>query len=182
MLLRGYYKEAISTVAPIALIAVSLNNAAIRKQAPFRFCWLDTPFQKAPATLFIALNAQSSCERIYWTEAPPAHRIQLCSVWQTTIQTNAEAIAVPCHSTESPRSDGMKGLVWGQRAISSTGSKESMLNFSRIQGTGFRDQFGDDSDDLLEFLVDHFHHDASKNLGGVEQHRLEGASQASSSE
>ncbi|CAO2652448.1 Nn.00g007310.m01.CDS01 [Neocucurbitaria sp. VM-36] len=171
--LLKYYATNRDIVSPISFIAVSLNNVAIRENSPFRFCWLDIPFNQGTATLFMSFGARSSAEKLWWTGATPEQRMKVCSTWESDIRKSAKAIAIQYNSVES-RTVGQDGnitvppekrtsLLWVHKTF----------DHNNVQGPGellfpnnkrlVKDRCST-SVDLLGLLSDHYHQDTSKHV------------------
>jgi len=169
---RGEYQLGRNTVAPIVLIAVSLNNSAVRQNLPFKFCWLDIPFQNASAALFMSLDARPLLERLEWADASPARRIQTCSAWQNSIRKTAQAITINYDTMSSCKLDSnakmnvpvsiQHGLFWMYGSTETAVGELGTLLFPSEQKPVQKDQFTDNVDDLLSYLITYYHFRTSK--------------------
>jgi len=176
--IQSHYKVDVNTVAPIGLITVSLNNAAIRQGLPFRFCWIDIPFQGASAAFFMSLNAPSLSERAQWQNSTLAQRLQSCSAWQSSIRKTAEVVIVKFDTTSECSIGGngevripaafRRSLLWAQTVRHGT-ERPSMLCFANGSSSVIKNQCHDDSDKLLQILVDCYHQHMSKQVWDVVQ-------------
>lgn len=172
--LQSHYKYGSNTVAPIGLLAVSLNNAAIRQDLPFKFCWIDIPFQGGTAALFMSLNARSLSETAHLEKFTLVRRLQSCSAWQSNILKTSQTITIRFDTIpdcvighdgaavipKSPR----EGLLWVRTTIKGTVHGPGMLLFAGGRSSIFRDHCHDDSDRLLEILISHYHGCMSKQV------------------
>ncbi|XP_014555213.1 hypothetical protein COCVIDRAFT_27834 [Bipolaris victoriae FI3] len=108
--LMGCYESEVNTVHPIGLIAVSLNNCAIRSEQPFKFSWMqDKEFKDsavpgksgAKSALIIALEAWLPSEKAWWNTATPSQRLKKCSLWEINIQPSASTMLIPYTEMDS---------------------------------------------------------------------------------
>ncbi|KAH3938809.1 hypothetical protein HBH98_172500 [Parastagonospora nodorum] len=169
--LSASYAFGVNTLSPICLLAVALNNAAVADNSPFKFCWMDVPFEGGVATLIMALNAWSTMEKLSWSVSTPSQRIKLCSVWESHIFDTANAVILPYRviGGATRRADGKvslpseckKSLTWIRSVVSKDLEPIGTLIFQDSESFVWPDQCAN-STDLLHVLVDYFHNRASQ--------------------
>ncbi|CAO2652459.1 Nn.00g007420.m01.CDS01 [Neocucurbitaria sp. VM-36] len=169
--LRGHYTMGINTVAAIGFLAVSLNNSAVRKNSPFKFCWLDIPFRNGTAALFMSLGARSSSEKACWADASAEQRLKACSVWETDIRKSAQAISIPYNSTNNCTfgpddkaliSPNLRNcLLWVHSTYDLTVKGPGTLLFPDGERLVIKNQCSD-SEELLAILINHLHQQGAK--------------------